>query len=391
MELIAVRRNIQANAIFYKQIADSVFYSLDKVTWYFAFTFPTSASESTRLTFEKNIRNFYLNRDVNLILNPPGDPPPTTRGGIIENVEKVEKRRVSNRAICAAANTLLVTLRESGRLARDEEITALQTVAQNASLIVGAVGALIGVVVSGGLGIAIVGGAVATRIGADGLYPLALEAVPDLTDAQIEDAVCIIYEAAKDGQFNYADIQALDPIPGLTWSDIYTPELHSAFVTMIEEQTERQDPCPCETCYEFYPTETDITRGAVIENSLLTVDTIVSGSLREMQAILTVPLPETLILTKVSVWYACKFYENISTLTPYIRFEAPGSGGGNTAITDGLARIEIPPAQFPLVGTNELTLRLISSTCSACTSGQLATFAESFGIFLYIEVCGNPA
>jgi len=391
MSLIAVRRNIQANALFFEERNGTIWYSLDRVNWLFGWTQPTEASVKLFNLARRYESNYYQNETLTNIINPPQDPAPTTRTGIIENIEDVEDRRISNRAICAGANVLINTLNEAGRLKQAEEITTLQTIVQNASIIVGAVGALVGVVASAGTGIVLVGGAVATRLASDVGYPVVLDNLPYLTPAQIENAVCIIYEATKNGNFNYDTVAGLDPIPSVNWSELYTPELHSAFIAMIDEQLNSNDPCPCETCYEFLPVNTTIARGQVFSNSVITVDTIVSGSLREMQAILTIDLIETLIINKVTVWYALQHYENQPTTVPYIQFASSGTGGGTTAILNGFNRVELNPAHFALVGVNQFTLRLIASLCSACSATQLNSYNPSYGLFNYIEVCGTPA
>lgn len=391
MSLIAVRRNIQANALFFEERNGTVWYSLDRVNWLYGWTQPTESSVLLFNLARKYESKYYQNRTMIEIVNPPQDPPPTNRTEIIETIEEVEERRVSNRAICAGANVLINVLNESGRLKQNEEISTLQTIIQNASVIVGAVGALVGVVASAGTGIVLVGGAVATRLASDVGYPVILDNLPYLNETQIEDAVCIIYEATKNGNFNYATVAGLDPIPSVNWGQLYTPELHSAFVAMIDEQLNSNDPCPCETCYEFLPVDTTITRGQVFSRSVITQDSVVSGSLREMQAVLTVDLPEPLIITKVTVWYALQHYENQPTSVPYIRYDSTGTGGGTTAIVNGFNRVELDPSHFALVGVSQFTLRLIASLCSACSATQLNSYNPSYGLFNYIEVCGNPA
>jgi len=398
--LIAVRRNIQAGAIFYRQIGALVQYSLDNTLWYNAFYLPEGGADtqySSTYNWEKieqYQQNYYKNTTTNqIILNMIINQTPT-KEQYLANQKEYDKYIPSKKAICIACYSLALGYAVQVELAREANLSndPKVNIARIGLGIMELAGTFIGIA-----GAPTTGGALLVANGASAGYasgaidPAIQGAVQPLSQEDILSLACCLYEAMKSGAGNYDTFKNAGCDGNFfTWADFATPEIYSAFLAMIAEG-EDIGTCPCEECYTAKPAESEIEYGKIYNSSLVTVDVVITGNVREMLAKCKFIFPR-MVLTKVTVYLGCLPYENVSTASyPVIRFDAPNTGGGNTAIFAGANVIEIPEIQYPDLPTEELTLTLKPSVCSACTTAQLASYNQSWGSLIRVEVCGNLA
>lgn len=396
--LIAVRRNIQAGAVFYRQIGQYVQYSLDNNLWYNAFYLPEGGVETRYSStynwqkIEQYQQKYYKNTTTNqIILNMIINQSPT-KTEYLANQKEYDKYIPSKKAICLACFSLALGYAVQVELAREQNISndPKVNIARIGLGIMELAGTFIGIA-----GAPTTGGALLVANGATAGYasgaidPTIQSAVQPLSQEDILDLACCLYEAMKSGNGNYTTFQnAGCDGANFTWADFATPEVYSAFLAILAEG-EDIGTCPCEDCYTAKPADSDITHGKIYNGSLVTVDVAITGNVREMLAQCKFTFPN-MILTKVTVYLGCLPYENVSTSSyPVIVFSAPNTGGGSTPIYSGANIVEIPEIQYPDLPTTELTLTLKPAVCSACTTAQLASYNTSWGSLIRVEVCGN--
>lgn len=395
--LIAIRRNIQAGAIFYRQIGMLVQYSLDGNLWYNAFYLPEGGvNQQYSSTYnweriEQYQQNYYLEKTtnqivLNLIINQT-----TTRDGYIASQADYDKHVPTARAVCQASIQLAIGYAVQVELAREQNISndPRVNIARIGLGIMELAGTIIGIA-----GTTTTGGALLVANGASAGYasgaidPAIQSAVSPLSEADIIALACCIYNAMKDGQGNYQTfLNAGCDGANFTWSDFATPEVYSAFVAILAEG-ETSGECPCEDCITLKATEGTVIYGRAFNTSILSENVLVGTQIYEMLVQVKFEFPP-MTLTKVTVYLGCLPYENTSTTSyPTIRFSAPNTGGGSTPLGAGANIVTIPQAQYPLVPTTEFTITLKPSVCSACTTAQNNAYLTSWASLIMVEVCG---
>jgi len=400
MPLIAVRNSLQATPLFFRQVSNLVQYSQDGVIWFNGWLMPDGVAGgtgagggSTFYNFEKTIntfsRKYYRETNVfDLLISLFNRP--VNRADAVTKIETIEDSVPSKKAICQASYALILGLRavitdaRNGNLAESPEVQGAKTGADIASATAGGIGLVVGATP---IGLGLIAAGIAIAIAKNILLPAVLESAPDLTDEQVESIACCLYESMKNGNTNYTTFQnAGCDLPQFTWSDFATPEVYAGWLAMIENGAENGK-CPCEECIEAFPADATITRGQALRSSLMTTTFNTGGSVFEMQAQCTFTIP-LMTVTSIEVTTVVKSYENVTNPTPMISFNAPGTGGGNTAVPEGAGITKITPAQLPLINIDNFTLNLRASICSACTTAQNAVYQESYGAIIKVLVCG---
>lgn len=279
-EIIAVRRNLSPGAVFFRQIGRVVEYSLDRVTWFYAFELPrgtgTTISQTVYNTFaDKTIQEF-IDFNANFY-SAHGSITTTNIDQIAAGAGRIERNLCSaSKALAAAAATTINAVKEEQG---DDELRW-----ENARLkIAGGVASTAGGVAVwakwigpkwGGL-IVLIGTAMAA-VGEVTDYILAFDNVPDLLDADdVDTLACYIYRATqnnpnigRDGlkfALNSMQLPDLPPLPQGTdeafrWIMELSPELYSEFLAMTLDMDEIG--CDCGGCELILPEEVTINNGS---------------------------------------------------------------------------------------------------------------------------------
>lgn len=275
-EIIAVRRNLSPGAVFFRQIGRVVEYSLDQVTWYYAFELPRGSVTQISGDVFNSFADMTIQQFVEFntsIYNTPNGISPTTIDDIAAGAGKIERNLCSaSKALAIAVGTLVNALKEE---AGDEKMRWDAAVTR----IVGrgvAVGAFVGwktkfltPKVAGFLGF-VVGAMEATADIID--FVTALDNVPDLLDADDIDVVaCYIYRRVQTnpsmGREALANSLYLAQLPDLPMlpvgtADAFhavmmsTPEVYSHFLAMTLDTDEAT--CECGGCIILKPWDAEI-------------------------------------------------------------------------------------------------------------------------------------
>jgi len=398
MPIIAVRRNLAPNALFWKQIGNYVFASLDNVNFELAFILPMPTSGGGGGSYftdnsekiEQFTNKYYQETNVIDLLIALIQKP-ANRTEFINNMDTVEKQAFSKKAICQASYALMLGLRsvindaKAGTLAESPEIQTAKTGGDIAGAGLGIAGLFVGATP---IGLALVAGGIAISIGTGLLSQAVLESAPEISDEQLEALACCVYEAMKSGAGDYATFAGAGcDLPDFSWSDFATPEVYAGWLAMVE-QGETVGGCPCELCMTAKPANGTIGRGQVVGQSLVTVETNTGGTVYEMQAQVMFEIPLQTI-TSITVTTQVQSVENTPVNNPQINLSAPSTGGGNTIIPEGAGVTLMNPAHYPLVAVDNFTLTLRVGVCSACTTAQRTNFQQvCYGAIINVEVCG---
>lgn len=279
-EIIAVRRNLSPGAVFFRQIGRVVEYSLDRVTWFYAFELPrgsgTEISQEVYNSFEDMTVQQFINFNTGIYV-APNAVTSTTIDQIAAGAGKIERNLCSaSKALAAAAATLInLIIEEEGdaEMRADAAVSKIvggglgvgATVAWNAKWLTPKVAGFLGLM------------AAAIAVTADVIdFVASLDNVPDiLTDENIDVMACYIYRTTqvnpnvgREGLSLALSSQQFPELPLLpqgtatAFYDIMqlTPELYSEFLAMtLDTQTAT---CNCGGCTELIPANGGITQGA---------------------------------------------------------------------------------------------------------------------------------
>lgn len=381
MSLLAVRRNNLGQVVFYKQEQNHVYYSFDRIQWFYAFSLPIppsnggnsywDLSKSIDYYIEEHNTHYYQNTDLVTIINNFTLPINLTTAK--EQIANVADSVFVDRKLCRALLNLLTIARELGLAVQNGQLEPDD--AEKASQLANDL-------------IPVAGGYIATLID---LYSTGVVNMGSLTPEQIEDYACCIYNALQGGEFGYDDFKAIGTACGLgAWDEIATPEMYAFFIAqLLHDPLEGE--CPCEECLVVTGASGEIAVGQPKGKALLSGKVNVSGNIFEMQARGTYRFP-SMVLSHVYVYYANRNYENTPTNNPQVSFSAPNTGGGNNlCIPNTMSVVEVAPIQLPLLPVDNITLTLKTSMCSSCTTAQMATFDETYCAILFVKICGTLA
>jgi len=380
LSIIAVRRSLQGQIVFFKQELNHVYYSFDRAQWFYGWTIPPSGSAGDNYwdlskeideIIEEYNNHYTQNTNINVIIN--NFQIPANRTQALDQIAEMTNQIYSDRKLCKAIIYLLTVARNLGLAVQNGQLEPDD--ADRAGEFANAV-------------IPVVGGFIA------GFLDLAspdVKSMASITDEQLEDYACCIYNSLQGGNFSYAGFVTAGTACGLgAWDEIATPEMY-AFMCALLANDPLTGKCPCEDCVVANGSSAEVSQGVVKGKALLTGSVQTAVGVFEMQArgIFRFPL---MTVTRVEVWYATKPYENTTSSLPLIRFDAPNTGGGNTAIIPNtVSAIAIPAIQLPQVPVDYIELNLRSSVCASCTTAQTATYNESYGAILLVKICGNLA
>lgn len=391
-EIIAVRRNIGANGVFYRQNGLDVEYSLDNEIWFHAFRLNSQTTTTggnidvladLEKTIEKYSKKYYLELDFKALINI--DVTVNTRNDAIANPPE---RAFNPLRLCLALRVFLRSMRDlglgisNGNIETDDirRFGALaRKTATDASL------ALFG----GSLAGKVIGGAFEASFTIWEAFSWAFAQYwGNWTNEQIDDITCCLYEQLKTGEFNYSEFVSAGELCQLgAWDEIATPQNYAGLVTMVAYGDLPTDGCPCEDCLLYLPTDGLVTRGFIINNTLLTANYTVSGGLIRMGSVVEFTIPN-MVLTDIRILVNNVPYENLAdSSVPRVRLFS----GGITSFTDlpgGLNWVQLDPSNYPLVAVDKIVIDINSSTCSACNTSQRALYDQSFASLIFIIVCG---
>lgn len=382
MGILAVRRNLPANAIFYQQRQNHVYYSLDGQTWSYGWTMPLPKTGIGNEGYDIGKGDQYYidvynnfndqSVDINVLVN--AFTPPINRTEGLARAEEIGATMYDPNRLCYAYYAIL-------RVARDLKIAVVNGEfepddIEKAKELAKA--------------IPFAGGLIATAIGVS-IDLLGLDGM-QLTDEQIEDYACCMYTATRLGEFNLTEWQAVGTTCGLgAWDEIATPEMYAVFCSILMHDRTAYD-CPCESCIVLPGAGYNVLRGVRGELTATTATYNIGGTVNEMQCQVNYKIP-LMVISSVEVWLLSVPYENTFTVRPSLVWQSAGTGGGTTPVATNyfLARQLITPAHLPLIAVDNFTLSLITSVCSACTAAQLTTYNASFGSIYRVVVCGELA
>lgn len=379
MSIIAVRRSLQGQTVFFRPELNHVYYSFDKVTWLYGWSLPVGGT-SNYWDFSKSV-DYYIeqynnqtvqNSNFNTIINNQ-IVLPKTRDEAMARIEEITNQIYSDRKLCRALKYILQIARDLGIAVQNGSIEPddAKKVSDFANNVIPVVGGYVAVLIDVG--------------------SQAIADMSQITDEQLEDYLCCIYQALSGGAFSYSNFVTAGTNCGLgAWDEIATTEMYS-FLCALLTNDPLEGACPCEDCIVFNGAGGQVLNGAINKKSLITTAFNTGGTVFEMQARATFNFP-SMIITRVEAYSINDPYENVATATPYIRFTAPNTGGGNVSLTPNTISATVFPANYyPLVPVTECTIGLITSTCSACSTAQRATFDESWGALMAVRICGTLA
>lgn len=392
MSIIAVRRNISPNAVFFRQRGLNIEYSLDKVIWEFAWKLTASTTTTggnvdllrdVEKLLDKYSRKYYRDLDFKALINI--DVTVTTRNDALNNPPE---RAYNPLRMCLALKCFLIAMRalglgiNNGSIELDDIDEFYRTTQEQYER------ADYGQWNHGGIGSVF---AWASMKAWDLLRPVIESVAVTLgswSDETIDEYTCCIYEQLKSGEFNYSEFVTAGNTCAIgAWDEIATPQHYASLVTLVAYGDLPTDKCPCEECLFYLPTDGDIQLGVVAENTLVTQNYTVSGSLIRMGSRVAFTIPN-MIITDIRILVGMTPYENLAdSSTPRVQLIATG-GGGFTDLPIGTNWTQINPAHYPLVPCDNFELIINSSTCSACTTAQRATYDQSFASLVFIIVCG---
>lgn len=275
-EIIAVRRNLTPGAVFFRQIGRVVEYSLDRVTWIYAFELPRGSGTTISQDVYNSLENFTLQQFINLntsIYNTPSAVTTTTIDQIAAGAGRIERNLCSaSKALAAAAATLInLIIEEEGdaQMRADAAVSKIvggglgvgATVAWNAKWLTPKVAGFLGLM------------AAAITVTADVIdFVASLDNVPDiLTDDDIDVMACYLYRTTqvnpnvgREGLSLALSSQQFPELPLLpqgTTTAFYdimqlTPELYSEFLAMTLDADETT--CECGGCITLKPWDAEI-------------------------------------------------------------------------------------------------------------------------------------
>jgi hypothetical protein len=381
MSIIAVRRNLSANALFFKQEQNHIYTSLDGVNWVYAWTLPTAKTGignegwdiSKSDQYYIDVYNNYNDQSVNINALVNAFTPPINRTEGLARADEILQTMYDPNRLCYAYYAIL-------RIARDLKVAVANGQlepddAERAKDFVGAIpfaGGLIGLAITVSIDL--------------------LNLDMQLTDQQIQDYACCMYSATRLGEFNFTQWKTVGTTCGLgAWDEISTPEMYATFCAILMHDRTAYD-CECETCLTLNGAGYNVLRGVRGELTATTATYNIGGTVNEMQAQVNYKIP-LMIVTSVEVWLISVPYENTYTVRPSLVWQSAGTGGGTTAVTTSyfITRQLITPAHLPLSAIDNFTLSLITSVCSACSAAQLTSYNASFGTIFKVVVCGTLA
>lgn len=379
MSIIAVRRSLQGQSVFFRQDLNHVYYSFDKTNWFYGWTIPPNSggnywdlSKDVDSIIEEYNNWYTQNTNISVVIN--NFTIPQTRQEALDNIAQMTEQIYSDRKLCKALIYLLTIARNLGRAVENGQLEPDD--ADRAKEFANAV-------------IPVAGGLVAGLIN---LASLGTANVGQISDEQLEQYACCIYQALSGGAFSFSNFVTAGTACGFgAWDEIATPELY-AFMCALLANDPLIGECPCEDCVVLSGSAGENITGVPKGKALVSGSVNISGNIFEMHAKGTYKFPP-MVITRIEVWYACKNYENVSTASyPAIRFDAPNTGGGNTpVIPNTVSAVVIPEIQYPDLAVGEITLNLKSSVCSSCTTAQTALYNDSYGAILVVKICGNLA
>lgn len=401
-KLIMVRENIQAGATFFRITTDNKLeYSFDKVIWHTAGYLPSPSPdrsgggnyriETNNQIFEAidKYKNAYYQAQafIDIINN---FKVPTGAGDFTDQAEGIQNSAYSDKSLCIALTNLFKLAREvgkgiaNGNIEPDDLENAWEYVAQGIGLLAGGLttagtkNPMLGAGVGAGVAVAATQAPINWSNFTEG---------GSWSDETMNEYICCAYNALKGGDFTYADFEAIGTSCGIgAWDEIVSPEVYASLITEIKHINQSGN-CACETCLLNPGSEGQILVGKLQDNALVATSVTITTNVFEMQAKVKFTFP-SMTITSVRVCSMLKHYENTTASNPLINFSAPSTGGGNTAITNGLSIIDVPSAQLPLVPVTECTVTLKGPLCSACTTAQLASYNDAYASIVWVEICG---
>lgn len=269
--LVAVRRNLTPGAVFFRQIGRVVEYSLDRVTWFYAFELPRGSGATISQEVYNSFENMTLQQFIDINTNIYSAPSSITTLNIDQiaaGAGKIERNLCSaSKALAAAAATLInLIIEEEGdaQMRADAAVSKIvggglgvgATVAWNAKWLLPKVAGFLGLM------------AAAIAITADVIeFVASLDNVPDiLTDEDIDVMACYIYRTTqvnpnvgREGLSLALSSQQFPELPLLpqgtatAFYDIMqlTPELYSEFLAMTLDVDTAI--CECGGCDDISP------------------------------------------------------------------------------------------------------------------------------------------
>lgn len=265
-EIIAVRRNLSPGAVFYMQMGANVYYSLDRVNWSLAWTFPDFPAPSSSVTDNSTVTNVMQMEINSYVANYPAA---VLSGAFPAGTPQLMRNLCQ--ASLAAAVIFLTWLDAVNEDRYDENLGAL---ANFQSIIAGAAGviALLAAPFTGGGSLALYAGIMGAGFAMGSSVSTAvsdLDNVTDqLTEENLEHIACAIRDsmqvtgagrtAFKNALFGHSVISEQAATAFSSLADAL-PQMYSTFLTMVTEVP--SDACVCDGCYRLLPSESAFTNG----------------------------------------------------------------------------------------------------------------------------------
>lgn len=277
--LVAVRRNLTPGAVFFRQIGNVVEYSLDRVTWYYAFTLPrgsgTQISQDVYNSFESMSIQDFINFNTSIYI-APNAVTSTTIDQIAEGAGKIGRNLCTGAKVLAATFVALVNVH-----LEDESDGQLDLVSAGTAL----AGVVLDVAVRvfgrgiGEIAVKWIQRAVMTNYAtsAAAAWWSSLNNVQDLTDCDTDAIACAIYRASLEYGANKDAVGGalithfdFDACPNGNMNIVLTewfsawiddwPELWPAYLAGLTDG--EISTCECGGCMDLMTIDASITPGA---------------------------------------------------------------------------------------------------------------------------------
>lgn len=274
-ELIAVRRNLPAGAVFYVQQGATVYYSLDRVNWSIAWTFPDYPKPQAGFTDSTTINNVFQMTEIT-------QSPVITVTNVIENTwgsSTSQARRNLCGASLAAAVVFLSWLDAVNENKYDANASALanfQAVVAGIAGIIAAVAAPL----TGGGSLALYAGIMTAGFGAGAALSVAVADMDNVADQTNEETLKLVACAIRDamvvsGAGRTAFKNALQGASGISAqaADAFAslvdalPQMYSTFLTMVVDAPSQA--CVCDGCEELKFADVSFTNGIILTGNRL--------------------------------------------------------------------------------------------------------------------------
>lgn len=274
-QIIAVRRNLSPSAVFYVQQGANVYYSLDRVNWSLAWTFPEYPAPATYYNDNTTVNNvFTLSQSTANTVITVGDVVNNSWGTSLSQTE----RNLCGASLAAAA-VFLTWLDAVNEERYDAQASALANF-QNVIAGLAGVLSLVAAPLTGGGSIALYAGIMAGGFAAGGAITTAvadLDNVPDQVNADNLKAVaCAIRDsmlvsgagrsAFKAALYGHSTIteEAADAFSSLVDA---LPQMYATYLTMVTDA--HSQACVCDGCEELYFANASFTNGIILRSNRL--------------------------------------------------------------------------------------------------------------------------